>query len=294
MPLTKAMEVFHAVENIYGCKVIHAAVMGSRNWGFQSPDSDYDVHFIYVFPENRYMQLDNVPADNIVLKIDATTELHGYELKNYLKLIRKSNTFPSELLWSNGIMGHDDWVEELRKISKEYFNIVPHWNNHRGIAVNELTKVVDSQYTSIKPLLYAARSLLSCMLMEQKPGIRQLPLKLEHLLSQVANIPDGVYSHIKYLMKLRVQGSETAMITPQIVNNMKFLWAELKFPAPPLVNASIDPRSLDKFLQDTLKRLYFPMPEYDNRLFPVSPLELVKHDLGLRDDPTPRHERNVK
>ena len=37
-----------AIEVEYGVRVLYACESGSRGWGFASPDSDYDVRFIYV------------------------------------------------------------------------------------------------------------------------------------------------------------------------------------------------------------------------------------------------------
>ena len=39
-----------AIEADYGVRVLYACESGSRGWGFASPDSDYDVRFIYVHP----------------------------------------------------------------------------------------------------------------------------------------------------------------------------------------------------------------------------------------------------
>ena len=43
-------------ENIYACE------SGSRAWGFASPDSDYDVRFVFVRPVLDYLRVDNFPV----------------------------------------------------------------------------------------------------------------------------------------------------------------------------------------------------------------------------------------
>ena len=47
-----AAEKQHTVTILYACE------SGSRAWGFASPDSDYDVRFIYVHPQDWYLAFD--------------------------------------------------------------------------------------------------------------------------------------------------------------------------------------------------------------------------------------------
>ena len=52
--MNKLSEIERA-ENII---ILHAIESGSRAWGFASPDSDYDVRFIYVRQKNDYLRLE--------------------------------------------------------------------------------------------------------------------------------------------------------------------------------------------------------------------------------------------
>lgn len=40
-------EKLHEIEKRENCRILLAVESGSRAWGFASPDSDYDVRFIY-------------------------------------------------------------------------------------------------------------------------------------------------------------------------------------------------------------------------------------------------------
>lgn len=45
------------IEEKENVRIIMAIESGSRAWGFDSPDSDYDVRFIYVRKREDYLKL---------------------------------------------------------------------------------------------------------------------------------------------------------------------------------------------------------------------------------------------
>ena len=46
-----------AVEREEGVRVLYACESGSRAWGFASPDSDYDVRFVYAHRPDWYLSI---------------------------------------------------------------------------------------------------------------------------------------------------------------------------------------------------------------------------------------------
>ena len=89
------LEVFprlHAIETKNNVKIIFACEAGSRAWGFESPDSDYDIRFVYVRPKDWYFSI-NVEnrRDVIELPILDDYDINGWDIRKALKLMRKSN-----------------------------------------------------------------------------------------------------------------------------------------------------------------------------------------------------------
>ena len=50
------LEELRKIEEVEKVKIIMAVESGSRAWGFASPDSDYDVRFIYVRKPEDYLK----------------------------------------------------------------------------------------------------------------------------------------------------------------------------------------------------------------------------------------------
>ena len=51
-------EKLKEIESRENIRVLHCVESGSRAWGFASPDSDYDVRFIYARPTEYYLRLE--------------------------------------------------------------------------------------------------------------------------------------------------------------------------------------------------------------------------------------------
>lgn len=80
------MEIEHSEK----CHILLAVESGRRAWGFPSPDSDYDVRFIYVRPMEHYLKLEQT-RDVIELPINDLLDMNGWDLKKALCLLHRSN-----------------------------------------------------------------------------------------------------------------------------------------------------------------------------------------------------------
>ena len=78
------------IEEKENVKIILAVESGSRAWGFASPDSDYDVRFIYVRETKEYLKLNEI-RDVIEWQLDETLDISGWDIKKALKLLYKTN-----------------------------------------------------------------------------------------------------------------------------------------------------------------------------------------------------------
>lgn len=72
----KIQEQLRRIEEAENIKILLSVESGSRAWGFASPDSDYDVRFIYIRRLEDYLRLDT-NRDVIELPIDDVLDING-------------------------------------------------------------------------------------------------------------------------------------------------------------------------------------------------------------------------
>lgn len=72
--ISEINEKLDEVERKEGVRILHVVESGSRAWGFASPDSDYDVRFVYVRPKEEFHAAPPVLFDDL-LKTDLPEDL---------------------------------------------------------------------------------------------------------------------------------------------------------------------------------------------------------------------------
>lgn len=149
------------IERDHGITILYACESGSRAWQFPSPDSDFDVRFIYTRPVDFYLSILE-KEDYLSFPINDELDIYGWDLKKVLKLIRKSNTTPFEWLQSPIVYGElHDFRNELWTLCPNYFNRKSNIHHYLGIAKGALDTVVNDSEIKIKKLFYVLRPLLS-------------------------------------------------------------------------------------------------------------------------------------
>lgn len=119
--LDAVLQQLHEIEVKHGVRVLYACESGSRAWGFASADSDYDVRFIYVHPQEWYLSIDlEDKRDVIEAPIDGKLDISGWDLRESLKLYRKSNPVLLEWLGSPIVYKeHGSLAARLRELSSD-------------------------------------------------------------------------------------------------------------------------------------------------------------------------------
>jgi len=119
------LERLKNVESEHNVRILWAIESGSRAWGFHSPDSDYDIRFIYVRPREWYLSIDvEDQRDVIEYPIVDDIDLNGWDLRKALRLLAKSNPGIVEWLHSPIIYSqYGSFQTQARHMLDQYYSI---------------------------------------------------------------------------------------------------------------------------------------------------------------------------
>lgn len=221
------LQKLKATERERNVTVLHAVESGSRAWGFASPDSDFDIRFIYKHPADYYLQLWDKP-DVIEFMTSEDLDGSGWDLAKALKLLAKSNGSLIEWLFSEEVYLKDDaFLNQMQLFAKECFSPVATAHHYLSTSLNFI-EVCQAEKVKLKSYFYALRAALATTWIIKYDTIPPVPFnELLHLapidiqekialLLEVKTHQDEKYLHDKdnhisdYLMELIQYNKEHA------------------------------------------------------------------------------------
>lgn len=154
-------KILKDIEQKNKVKILYACETGSRAWGFPSPDSDYDIRFIYMHKRDWYLSL--AERKDSIEVMDGELDITGWDLKKSLLLLKKSNAALIERFQSPiEYYAVDGFKNEFKKLARTYYSPTAVFFHHYSLANNFWEEIKNAEEYKLKSWFYMVRSLLSC------------------------------------------------------------------------------------------------------------------------------------
>jgi predicted nucleotidyltransferase len=241
------------IESEFNVRVLYACESGSRGWGFASPDSDYDVRFIYVHPLSWYLKV-SAQRDVIEVPISDELDINGWELRKALGLLKKGNATLIEWLDSPVVYRADeDFLQAIRDAARQTHQAERSFHHYVHMARKNYREYLRGDTVRLKKYLYVLRPLLATLWIEQGRGVA--PMRFQDLVDAIVTDPNLRYA-IDQLLAIKRAAVEAEYGQPLPIINA-FIDSELtrlESVLPPLprdTNFAV----LDRLFMDSVMRM---------------------------------------
>lgn len=159
----KIQKYLDQIQKEKGVEILLACETGSRAWGFPSPDSDFDVRFIYKHKMDWYLNL-NEQKDTIEMMFENNEiDLSGWDLRKCLNLLWKSNPPLLERIQSPIIyIENKDFLTGINVLAKTTYSKIATMHHYLSMAKKMFTEVKRHENVKLKKLFYALRTAVAC------------------------------------------------------------------------------------------------------------------------------------
>ncbi len=187
------------IERDHAVRILFAIESGSRAWGFPSPDSDFDVRFVYVHEPSWYLSIDR-RRDVIELPIEGDLDINGWDLRKALDLLIKPNPVILEWLRSPIVYRSDpDAMRRLRDLGDRTAHRRPSTYHYLHLVNSQYRRFIAGKETvPIKKYFYALRPALALAWLRTHPD-EPVPMALPALRAGI-RLPAGVDRFVDELL----------------------------------------------------------------------------------------------
>lgn len=194
-------------------RILFAVESGSRAWGFPSPDSDYDVRFVYVHRLDWYLSIAE-RRDVIERPIEGALDVNGWDLRKTLRLLLKPN--PVLLEWLASPIRYR-WdvpvVQPLIRLAEATLATTPSLYHYLRLGETQFRKAIEGKdEVSLKKYFYVLRPALALRWLRLHPD-RRAPMALQELIADV-DLPEVVSAHVADLVERKRVAAELGSSPP--------------------------------------------------------------------------------
>ena len=242
-----------------GVTILLAIESGSRAWGFHSPDSDYDVRFIYAQPIDWHLTV--APGRDVIERpISDDLDISGWDLRKSLGLILKSNAVALEWAQSPIIYTEEPGFREaFLSFARQVLRRQPVMWHYLRLAERQAERLRDeSGAVKLKRYFYVIRPVLALRWLRLRTDRADPPMDMAALLGG-ADLPAPVVAEIAALIERKASVKEMGVTaeTPEPVDAL--IAAEIDAARIALGEAAPQPRpsnraAADAFLRDWTRR----------------------------------------
>ncbi len=237
-------------EEEHNIRVLFAIESGSRAWGFASPNSDYDVRFIYSHEPQWYQAVDlEERRDVIEYPIIDEIDINGWDVRKALRLFWKSN--PAFVEWIKSPITYLEKSclrSETAKILPKIYSPEKGIYHYRSMAKTNYRGYLKKEMVPLKKYFYVLRPLLAARWVQKYKAAA--PIEFKTLLDMFEEDEKQVLSEIHILLEKKRVSPELGL-SPAVPVLNSFIEAELGSDPEHVPKKSYSPE-----ITDELNRLF--------------------------------------
>jgi uncharacterized protein len=188
-------------------RILMAVESGSRAWGFPSPDSDYDVRFLYIRKRDWYLSL--MPGRDVIEQpIVDEIDLNGWDIRKALVLLLKSNAVVSEWIQSPiRYIDDDPVIAKIAALADEVLDSRALAYHYANLGRTAAERWLDGdEDVPVKKYFYALRPAIAILSIMQNEGKRP-PMNLQQLMAS-CDLSPAMVADIDELIEAKKRTNE--------------------------------------------------------------------------------------
>lgn len=195
-----------AAEREHDVKVLYAVESGSRAWGFASPNSDYDVRFVYAHKPEWYLSVDLADKRDVIeYPIVDEIDINGWDVRKALQLFNKSNPAIVEWLQSPLVYGDDGYfAAQLRPLLTSGYSLNKGVYHYLHMAKTNYRGYLKGSEVRLKKYFYVLRPLLAIRWLLAHRSVA--PIEFPRLLTMLTE--ENVRTEVDKLLAVKMRSDE--------------------------------------------------------------------------------------